>query len=407
MSEGGFIQFPLALLALGENERDKRAMIIAYSTISAGYTEFENNPARANGRLSERCPDCAVNSDREDVNAWAIGLQITKLDQHMPEEVSEPEFWCDLYEKVKVRLAEFQNSSTQTFVRIPTGIFADVCRGEIPFRVFMCMCAVYSRIGRKAYCIIRRDDVRARAIGYSSSRDLFDGDSNLTPEGEAKLAARKDAEWLRSQFKGELCATTEHVKYDLERTCKRSLLFPAPVNRRTTAYSRNLGKQALSALIKSEVKTRRPITVGKIQTPPITVGKNGDTSPLSGPHGVAYGVGSGVASNGENSPHIFPTTVPTVIDTLNRCSVITSAGSTGVVDGSQSESVPAPKPIQSPWNNFTRSLQQAQRRMALELFMNWSERDAYTKATADRNEAEAQAIVERFKAAHPQFATTE
>ena len=93
------------------------------------------------------------------------------------------------YAKATEFLAAYPKSPQ---VRLNNDVLCDAVKGKIPFREFSVLCAVFSIIGREPWYIIRRNRVRAAALGYSSPKALFDKDGNLIAAGISLLESRQD-----------------------------------------------------------------------------------------------------------------------------------------------------------------------------------------------------------------------
>lgn len=226
-----FFHFPLALLAAGKDEVAKLDLIIAWSTIHAGYHVEEKMGGEENAinQLEMRDLPEGFLMDDWGHRAWALGKRVLGYS------FTSPLRCIELYHKASAFLSRFGKSPT---VRVMADVIIDACKGKFSFREFSVLCAVYAIIGNKRYALVRRDRVRAGAMGYSSAKDLFDQEGKLTDGGKLRLASREDqAQPL----------TLDQCRYTLDKLHNRKFLSRIqPVDKgRQVFYSRSLNHDQL------------------------------------------------------------------------------------------------------------------------------------------------------------------
>lgn len=178
-----FHQFPLALLAIGDTPQSKLSSIIGYSTIDAGL----KHEAIASAQERDKAQKFALTGYHQSQKlhrAWFYGKAMVNATFH-----ANPAHCVQIYQDAKTFLDSFGPSP---FVRIESTLLKETFDEVFPFRLFSILCAVYAIIGDKQYAIVRRDRVRAGALGYSKSSALFDPSGNVTPDGERLLSSRPD-----------------------------------------------------------------------------------------------------------------------------------------------------------------------------------------------------------------------
>ena len=241
-SKQKFFQFALGLLAYGADEKEKLDHITAYSQITAGKA-MEAKLGREQvealiGTATEMPPN--FNIHKIDHRAWYLGK--TALGYYFV----DPNYCSKLHDTAWSFLHAFGPSPQ---VRVMTSLMEDVHKGLFEFRDFQVLCAVFAVIGDKAYAVIRRDRVRAGALGYSSGRVLFDKEGKITPAGKRILADRQDK---------AVPLTVSQVRTALDRLNARgflSRLHPWQSARRTY-YSRSLSHEELAERLVNQIERK-------------------------------------------------------------------------------------------------------------------------------------------------------
>lgn len=240
-----FFQFPLSLLELGATAKDKVNYIIGYSAISAGLHREKvigkEQSVKIAKELSDKLSVTGFHPSNILHRAWALGKDIVGYCWH-----DSPKYCLDFYELCERHLAY---CGPTPLVRVCQEIIQETDKGEFDFRLFTVLCAVYAPIGDKSYAIVRRDRVRAGALGYSRASLLFDREGKLTPDGVARLSKRTD---------GARPMTINQVRYALKRLHERkffSRLQPFR-NGRSVYYSRSMNHEELSATLLKRLEKR-------------------------------------------------------------------------------------------------------------------------------------------------------
>jgi hypothetical protein len=231
-SKRKFHQFPLALLAYGKDPEEKLDAMIAVGTVTAGIGVEQKLGGKevALGQLDgQTWPD--FDPQKWDHRAWALGRHVVNWSWH---DGPHP---CVTYYKLASRfLSAFGKSP---LVRIGSDLLGEAKKRLFEFRDFSVLLAVYAIIGDKAYAIVRRDRVRAGALGYSSASALFDSEGKLTGEGSSLLIKRQDQ--LRP-------LTTNQIRYTLDRLHDRKFFCRIQPKRcgRAVYFSRSLSHDGLA-----------------------------------------------------------------------------------------------------------------------------------------------------------------
>jgi hypothetical protein len=225
------------LLAAGKTEEDKRHLMMACATIGAG-NGLEEKIISGGGDpivyLENKCDlPKEFNMGRSDHRAWALGREIVGF-YHI-----SPRFACDRFQEASEFISKFGKSP---FVRVSTGLFREVHEDRLPFRDFAVLLSVYAIIGDKQYVIVRKDRVRAGALGYSTAAVLFNKDGHLTDEGAAVLSRRKDKTSPLSY---------DQARYTVDRLHARKFFsrFQPESKGRIVYYSRSLNHEQLARVV--------------------------------------------------------------------------------------------------------------------------------------------------------------
>ena len=132
----------------------------------------------------------------------------------------------------------------------------DAHEGRIESRDYAVLLAVYAIIGDKQYAIIRRDRVRAGAMGYSSAKVLFDKDGKLTVAGKRVLAGRAD---------GAKPLTLDQVRYTLDKLHERKFFSRIQPKRcgRSVYYSRGMDHAGLAEKLIGRLERKSGVATAK------------------------------------------------------------------------------------------------------------------------------------------------
>lgn len=239
-----FFQFPLALFSFGADQNDRMNAIVAYATISAGHhraATFENAEA-IREYLAPRIAATGFSISNSNHRAWALGKELTNYAH------TNPRHACDLYEKVETFLC-YKKSP---LVRIPTDLVIEFFDGTFEYDLLTTLAAVFAIIGDKKYSVVRRDRVRAGALGYSSASVLFDKEGKITTEGEAVLKGRPDK--ARPM-------TLDQCRYRLSKLHERkffSRIQPVKSGRKVV-YSRSMNHEQLADVLIKRIENKASI----------------------------------------------------------------------------------------------------------------------------------------------------
>ncbi len=243
-----FHQAPLALLQHGETYQDKLHAIIAVSTVNAGAQRLQSFDNRQLAiRFIENSVDTGrgYNPKKPGHVEWALGRGV--VGSSFP----SVEYNWDCYSSARTLL-----NLRSPLVRIPQDIADEAECGQFEERDFCVLCAVWALIGDRQYAIVRRDRVRAGALGYSSQKALFGPDGKLHEEGIRTIGTRTDHKQPLSE---------NQVRHTLNKLHTRkfvSRIHPWKCCR-TTYYSRGLSHDALADQIVNRIA--RKVSAGSQQ----------------------------------------------------------------------------------------------------------------------------------------------
>jgi hypothetical protein len=213
MNTDSYVQFPLYLLAYGNDVQTRMTAIMACGAVAAGsgFIKKQKEEFAVNGFvgniLTEELENVFENGNEFYMHKEiVIGMHVLKMDLtrdlfiSMNNEIQPVEYFC---EKMSKQFGE------SPLVRIKSTYAEEVMNGRgMNYRDFSILCAVYSVIGNKQYARITRDCIRARSMGYKKACDLFSNKSVLTQDGQVLLADRVDK---AKPF------TTDQIRYTLDK----------------------------------------------------------------------------------------------------------------------------------------------------------------------------------------------
>ena len=212
MKADTYVQFPLYLLAYGEDIQSRLNAIVVHGAVTAGdgFIFKQKEDFVVDGFYQSIMPDEADyldgSVDVEQCKRIAIGMDVLKL---KPDLVRYRSMKRELNPACAFCAAMAKKFGDSPLVRIKTTYANEVMNGRgMDYRVFSILCAIYSVIGNKEYARITRDCIRARSMGYKKASELFSDKSVLTPNGEALLAERAD---------GARPLTTDQIRYSLDK----------------------------------------------------------------------------------------------------------------------------------------------------------------------------------------------
>lgn len=179
------------------------------------------------------------------------------------------------------------------FVRVRSDLFWNAVKGQMPYRNFSVLAAVYAVIGAQPWPVrITRDRINAAALGYKSQK-------LVTPE---LLAQRQD---------GAALLTTDQLRYTLDRLEGDALFIRVQLSPRRVYFSNRMTREAMTeALFKTATKRHTRLTANRAADrelqarirAPIIVGKVSQKTPRI-PHAIPM--------KSPPSPHEIPTLVET------------------------------------------------------------------------------------------------
>ncbi len=225
-----FAQFPLALLAAGEDRFDQINLLMAYSTVHIGLA-MEKKLGEEVVREQIESEDCDIDPKNEIHRAWfcarAINFSLAKKNP-------------DALDEYHTRSVNFLSKwGSTSLVRVSDSLVIQVYDDEFDWELFTVLCGVYAAIGDKSYCRITRNQIRARAMGYASWKDLFDDDGKITPSGFRRLKDRED---------NVMPLTIDQVRYALDKLEDRKFFtrLQPKSHGREVFFSRSLNADELA-----------------------------------------------------------------------------------------------------------------------------------------------------------------
>jgi hypothetical protein len=257
MGEKGYFQFPLCLLAFGDDYKQRLETIVDYCVCEEARRINRKLPQGArNASLDTAADFLHVNVSREyAINRWKEANSFIGP-------------WERRYGK-------------DAFVRVGTTLLREACNNTgLSYREFSILCAVNSIIGKRRSVPkrITEPSIRVRAAGYKSWKiakaELSSGDSRLL--------------------------TVDQVRYTLKKLHQRRFFARARVGAKTVKYMLGVSDDDLrAALLQSETYEPRfradrakkdaelMAAIRSIKQRPINVGKNQAAAvsfPIQSPH---------------------------------------------------------------------------------------------------------------------------
>lgn len=337
-----FHQSTLALLASGEGSKQVMENIIAHSTITAGFRREEGmgGPAHVIIHLQNMGKVFPAGFDAGDSlhRAWALGKMVVEWSWH-----DSYQHCIRLYKEAKKFLDAFGKSP---FFRVSSQLVGEVVQEEFSFREFCILCSLYAVIGEKQYCIVRRDRIRAGALGYSSAKALFDRDGNITSDGAKLLLKRRDVQKPLS---------LDQCRYTLDKLHDRKFFSRIqPLGKgRDVYYSRNLNHDELSEYVLKKIDPRG-IAANQQTGAQRKMKEKYDALIIAGnsrvkdvPAESPQVPQSFPATIPANVPASIPATVPAIINSSHKFPLIDSCNECSLIAGERSpseiEKPPEPK----------------------------------------------------------------
>ena len=225
MSESTYFQFPLYALAYGKEPRQRLGELISFCCVEVGYKESAGMTLAEKKMKADKL-NHKPGGFRQSNDAH-LSLVIGMLKLNVGHGVAQT-----ILEEHE-RLSGFIRSMNSRhgyspYVRIRSDLFWEARKGDMDYRRFSVLCAIYSVIGSKDYCRVTRGRIISGALGYKSA-------AMMTPE---VLAQRiDDARPL----------TENQVRRTLDDLENSSLFFRVQVSKRKVIFSNRLSRKELKA----------------------------------------------------------------------------------------------------------------------------------------------------------------
>jgi hypothetical protein len=238
MSEHTYFQFPLYALAYGKEPKQRLDELISFCCVEVGYKESAGMTlAEKKTKAAElnNKPNGFHQSDSVHLSLVIGMIKLAVMHGNAQTMVNEHErvssFICSMN-------ARHGNSP---FVRIRNDLLWEALKGDMDYRRFSVLCAVYSVIGSKDYCRVTRGRIIAGALGYKSA-------AMMTPE---VLAQRTD---------GAKPLTENQVRRTLDGLEYSSLFARVQVSKRKVVFSNRMFRGDLvKTLRESAIKKARKL----------------------------------------------------------------------------------------------------------------------------------------------------
>jgi len=225
MSEHTYFQFPLYALAYGKEPKQRLDELISFCCVEVGYKESAEMTLAVKKMKADKLTNkpSGFHQSNSAHLSLVIGMIKLKVGHGVAQTILEE------HERLGgfIRNLNSQHGASP-FVRIRNDLFWEACRGEMDYRRFSVLCAIYSVIGSKDYCRVARGRIIAAALGYKSA-------AMMTPE---VLAQRTD---------GAKPLTENQVRRTLDDLEYSSLFVRVQVSKRKVVFSNRLSRKELKA----------------------------------------------------------------------------------------------------------------------------------------------------------------
>lgn len=258
------LHFPIALLACGRGEdglKDRGNLILAYAADSRGRGMMEQDGFEVHDLFAklEKSPtlktvlDQVVDDENGEHNpahlAWAAGCLNGTYFLNLPDHLK----FLEGAKAFKSKL-ERAAGTRSPFVRIPPQFAEEAfgwcnANGNMTYREFSILCAVYSCIGDKDANVVRRSQIRDRASGvWNAKAKAFVAEDAKAPETKKKV-------WEPLTASPQVL-TENQLRYTLDELEGRKLLHRLrDPNRRDVWFSRHHTPKDMVPLIMPKRKT--------------------------------------------------------------------------------------------------------------------------------------------------------
>lgn len=225
MSEHTYFQFPLCALAYGAEPKQRLDELISFCCVEVGYKESAGMTLAEKKTKADKLNHKPGGFHQS--NSAHLSLVIGMLKLNVGHGVAQT--FLEEHERLRgfIRNMNSQHGYSP-FVRIRSDLFWEARNGEMDYRRFSVLCAVYSVIGSKDYCRVTRGRIIAGALGYKSA-------AMMTPE---VLAQRTD---------GVRPLTENQVRRTLDDLENASLFVRIQVSKRKVVFSNRLSRKELKA----------------------------------------------------------------------------------------------------------------------------------------------------------------
>lgn len=237
MSEKYF-QFPLYALAYGSDSKQRLNDIIDYCCVEVGTKESAemalNEKKEAAEELSAK-PQ-GYNPTHQNHLALVIGMKMLNVCN------GNAQGMLNAHGSVRnfVQLMTTQHGPSP-LVRIRSDLFWGAFKGEMSYRRFSVLCAVYSVIGSKDYCRVTRDRIIAGALGYKS-------------------AGMMNPDLLATRFDEAEKLTENQVRRTLDELESASLFARVQVSKRKVVFSNRLSrKEVIAKVLETQTKQTKKL----------------------------------------------------------------------------------------------------------------------------------------------------
>jgi len=228
MSEKYF-QFPLYALAYGSESKQRLNDIIDYCCVEVGTKESAGMALDEKREAAEElsAKPQGYNPTYPTHLALVIGMKMLNVCN------GNAQAMLDGHRSVRqfVQTMTTQHG-TSPLVRIRSDLFWSTFKGEMSYRRFSVLCAVYSVIGSKDYCRVTRDRIIAGALGYKSA-------GMISPD------------LLATRFDGVEPLTENQVRRTLDELENASLFARVQVSKRKVVFSNRLSRKEVMAKVLS------------------------------------------------------------------------------------------------------------------------------------------------------------
>ena len=216
-----YYQFPLCCLSFGGDYKTRLYHIVSFCIVSAGAQKRESMDRDeltkyATDYDSEKCPSGMKKTVLQHLEILA-GMKFLGVTHGNVEETQN---------RAAAIASHIRNTTEKEgahpLVRIRNDLFWDCIKGNLPYRDFAVLTAVYAAIGSKTFPVrVTRDRIQAGALGYKTK-------ASMTPEA---LAQRID---------GATPLTENQIRYTLDHLEATTLFSRVQLSPRKVYFSNRM-----------------------------------------------------------------------------------------------------------------------------------------------------------------------